>query len=102
MWLVTDAMGNSHTMTFGRVVIRAGSANPRHRHPYCDEILHLISGRLEHLRITRGNRSHAAKFGALSPSFGLDVGGGKHLFEAHPDEFSVLRAGLLSQAHFFD
>jgi uncharacterized cupin superfamily protein len=30
------------------VTIKAGQANPRHRHPNCDEILHLISGRLEH------------------------------------------------------
>jgi quercetin dioxygenase-like cupin family protein len=35
-------------MSFGRVTIRAGEANPRHRHPNCDEILHLLSGRLEH------------------------------------------------------
>jgi quercetin dioxygenase-like cupin family protein len=35
-------------MTFGRVIIRAGHENPRHRHPNCDEILHVISGRLEH------------------------------------------------------
>ncbi len=47
-WLASRALGNSQTMTFGRVLIRAGSANPRHRHPNCDEILHLTSGRLEH------------------------------------------------------
>ncbi len=35
-------------MTFGRVTIRAGQANPRHRHPNCDEILHLLAGRVEH------------------------------------------------------
>ena len=48
VWLVSGSQGNSETMTFGRVTIRAGQANPRHRHPNCDEVLHLLSGRLEH------------------------------------------------------
>ena len=47
-WLVSRELGNSETMTFGRVTIKAGEANPRHRHPNCDEILHLVSGQLEH------------------------------------------------------
>ena len=47
-WLVSRELGNSEQMTFGRVVIPAGTMNPRHRHPNCDEILHLISGRLMH------------------------------------------------------
>jgi quercetin dioxygenase-like cupin family protein len=47
-WITSEAQGNSTTMTFGRVTIKAGQANPRHRHPNCDEILHLLSGRLEH------------------------------------------------------
>ena len=48
VWLASGGLGNSETMTFGRVTIKAGQANPRHRHPNCDEILHLLSGRLEH------------------------------------------------------
>jgi len=47
-WLASREMGNSTTMTFGRVTIPADQTNPRHRHPNCDEILHLLSGRLEH------------------------------------------------------
>jgi quercetin dioxygenase-like cupin family protein len=47
-WLASRELGNSTTMTFGRVIIPAGQTNPRHRHPNCDEILHLLSGRLEH------------------------------------------------------
>lgn len=47
-WLASRKLGNSATMTFGRVVIPAGQTNPRHRHPNCDEILHLLSGRIEH------------------------------------------------------
>jgi quercetin dioxygenase-like cupin family protein len=47
-WLASRELGNSTTMTFGRVIIPADQTNPRHRHPNCDEILHLLSGRIEH------------------------------------------------------
>ena len=47
-WLASRKLGNTTTMTFGRVTIPADQTNPRHRHPNCDEILHLLSGRLEH------------------------------------------------------
>jgi len=47
-WLASRELGNSTTMTFGRVTIPAGQSNPRHRHPNCEEILHLLSGQLEH------------------------------------------------------
>ena len=47
-WLASRELGNSNTMTFGRVTIPADQTNPRHRHPNCDEILHLLCGRLEH------------------------------------------------------
>jgi len=49
IWTASGQVGNSKTMSFGRVTIRAGLENPRHRHPNCDEILHVISGRIEHL-----------------------------------------------------
>ncbi len=47
-WLVSHARNNSGTMTFGRVTIRAGQTNTLHRHPNCDEILHLLQGTLDH------------------------------------------------------
>lgn len=47
-WFVSREIGNSTTQTFGRAVILAGQTNPRHRHPNCDEILHLLSGRIRH------------------------------------------------------
>lgn len=47
-WHVSRAQGNSQVMTFGRATIRAGMSNPRHRHPNCDEILHVVSGSIEH------------------------------------------------------
>ena len=50
VWTASRAVGNSSVMSFGRSTIKAGHANPRHRHPNCDEILHLIAGRLEHIQ----------------------------------------------------
>ena len=47
-WIAGKALGNSQGLTFGRVVIKPGKANPRHAHPNCDEVLHLLTGRLEH------------------------------------------------------
>ena len=47
-WFASQALGNCSTMTLGRAVIRAGVSNPVHRHPNCDEVLHLLSGRIFH------------------------------------------------------
>jgi quercetin dioxygenase-like cupin family protein len=35
-------------MTLGRVVFKPGQQNPPHYHPKSEEILYVISGRLEH------------------------------------------------------
>ena len=59
-WLASRKLGNSTTMTFGRAVIPANQANPRHRHPNCDEILHVLSGRIEH---SLGDRSYVMEPG---------------------------------------
>ena len=47
-WSVSGDAGNSASMTFGDVVIKARQANGHHRHANCDEILYLITGTLEH------------------------------------------------------
>jgi quercetin dioxygenase-like cupin family protein len=47
-WMVSGALGNSSRMTVGRCYIRAGAANPRHFHPNCDEVLHVLEGRILH------------------------------------------------------
>ncbi len=47
-WLVSGADGTSDNMTLGRVVFKAGRENPPHYHPNCEEILYVVSGRLEH------------------------------------------------------
>lgn len=48
VWMVSGALGNSDHMTVGRCYIQPGGANPRHYHPNCDEVLHLIQGCLRH------------------------------------------------------
>lgn len=47
-WMVSGALGNSTTMTVGRCYIEPGSQNPRHHHPNCDEVLHVLQGSIEH------------------------------------------------------
>jgi quercetin dioxygenase-like cupin family protein len=47
-WLASASLGNASGHTLGRVVIRRGMANPRHRHSNCEESLFLLQGRLEH------------------------------------------------------
>ena len=59
-WLASGEQGNSDAMTFGRVTILAGCANPRHLHPNCEEILHLAAGSLTH---TLGDASIAMSAG---------------------------------------
>jgi quercetin dioxygenase-like cupin family protein len=47
-WYASGSLGNSSTMTVGEAVIRPGQENPRHYHPNCDEILHVVRGRILH------------------------------------------------------
>lgn len=48
VWMVNGALGSSETMTIGRCFIEPGRANPRHHHPNCDEVLHVLRGAIEH------------------------------------------------------
>jgi len=47
-WLASGKIGNSGGVTLGRVVIKSGSANPRHCHNNCEEVLYLLTGVLNH------------------------------------------------------
>lgn len=47
-WMVSDAIGNSDTMTIGKCFIEPGQHNPVHHHPNCDEVLHVVRGRIRH------------------------------------------------------
>lgn len=48
VWYASGTLGNSESMTFGRAVLKAGYSNFRHSHPNCEEILHVLSGRILH------------------------------------------------------
>lgn len=48
IWYTSAAQNNSQSMTTGLARIKPGQANPRHFHPNCDEILHVISGKIRH------------------------------------------------------
>jgi quercetin dioxygenase-like cupin family protein len=53
-WYVSRELKNSDTMTVGEAVIKPGESNPRHFHPNCDEVLHVLRGRILH---TMGDKS---------------------------------------------
>lgn len=47
-WLASRELTQCEGTTLGRVVIRPGKSNPRHRHNRCEEVLYLMRGRLRH------------------------------------------------------
>lgn len=47
-WHTSAELKNSQVLTTGTAIIKPGQANPRHYHPNCDEVLHVISGRIQH------------------------------------------------------
>jgi len=59
-WYVSRELKNSDTMTVGEAVIKPGQENPRHFHPNCDEVLHVIKG---HILQTMGDKSVEMKEG---------------------------------------
>jgi type 1 glutamine amidotransferase/quercetin dioxygenase-like cupin family protein len=59
-WLAGRKFGNAEGLVLGRVTIKAGKSNPRHRHPKCEEVLYLLKGRLQH---TLGDKTFALSAG---------------------------------------
>ena len=47
-WLANREFTGNQGVTVGRVVIRKGQQNARHRHNTCEEVLYLLKGRLRH------------------------------------------------------
>lgn len=47
-WFTSAELKNSRTMTTGMAIIKPGQTNPRHFHPNCEEILHVVSGKIRH------------------------------------------------------
>ena len=59
-WLASKKIGNADGLVLGRVTIKAGQTNPRHRHPVCKEVLYLMKGRLKH---TLGDKTYILSAG---------------------------------------
>jgi quercetin dioxygenase-like cupin family protein len=47
-WLASRELGNSDEVTTGICVLKPGASNPRHHHPNCEEVLHVLEGRVSH------------------------------------------------------
>ncbi len=47
-WYASAELGNSSFMTVGICEIKSGCANPRHLHPNCEEVLHVMQGTISH------------------------------------------------------
>ncbi len=47
-WYVSGALGNSRSMTVGLATVLPGKANPVHFHPNCNEVLHVLTGKILH------------------------------------------------------
>ena len=47
-WFASRQLGNSEAMTVGRATLPPGGMNPRHYHPNCEEILHVLQGSILH------------------------------------------------------
>lgn len=47
-WFVSKGQGNAEGLTVGQCIIKPGCANPRHYHPNCEEVLHVLAGTIAH------------------------------------------------------
>ncbi|MAX25999.1 MAG: cupin [Phycisphaeraceae bacterium] len=47
-WYASGALSAASGLTVGRCILNAKSANPIHYHPNCEEVLHVLSGEIEH------------------------------------------------------
>lgn len=47
-WVMNDQIDPNAMVTVGLVEIVAGQTNPLHIHPNCEEVLHVLSGAMEH------------------------------------------------------
>jgi quercetin dioxygenase-like cupin family protein len=47
-WLAGTKYGNAEGLVLGRVTLKAGMSNPRHRHPRCEEVLYMLQGKIVH------------------------------------------------------
>lgn len=46
-WIAAASLGNTSDVSVAKMVLQAGQDSPRHFHPNCDEVLHLVAGSVE-------------------------------------------------------
>ncbi len=47
-WFASKELCNCKGVTVGKCIIKPGCSNPRHVHPNCDEVLHVLEGTILH------------------------------------------------------
>lgn len=77
-WVASRELGNSEHQTVGRCVLKPGAANPEHHHPDCEEVLHVLEGRIAHAREDGGEVEMSAgdtiTLPAGAPHFARNIG----------------------------
>lgn len=53
-WYAGGKLSGATGLTVGRCILKAGCANPIHYHPNCEEVLHVLSGTIEHFIKDKG------------------------------------------------
>lgn len=48
-WLASRRVSGAAELTVGRTTIPPGAGSPLHRHPNCEEVLHLLRGEIEQI-----------------------------------------------------
>ncbi len=48
-WLASHAASGAAELTVGLTTIQPGGGTPMHRHPNCEEVLHLLTGQMDQL-----------------------------------------------------
>ncbi len=100
LWLASREIGNAEGLTVGRVVIKAGKSNPRHGHANCEEVLYLLSGKLDHsigpehvmmgpgdtITVPAGVYHNAVSIGEEDADMIVVYSEGTREFELEPDE----------------
>ena len=47
-WFADGPSDSSDHLTVGQCTLKPGQQNPRHYHPNCEEVLHLVTGSIDH------------------------------------------------------
>lgn len=99
-WLANAKLTGCPGLTLGRVIIKRGQHNPRHSHANCQEVLHLLAGRLDQevggqwvtleagdtLVVEAGVPHHARSVGEVDADMMVAYDSGERGFAAAPPE----------------